>query len=295
MNLDLKDSFGDITLKDIVGNVKVESFQGDFTAGTIDGEIDLSIKYGDAEIGNFKSGEATLFRSKSNFGSTKKMELNAKYSDVDIIGVSELELVAFQTNVKIEKEAKKISGKVKYGDLIIDNNVNIIELDIFQAKVDVYNVIDFEVKGSYSNIKAKNVDNLYAINAFQSDYRIGTVGTLKGDSKYTSFDIGVLSTELDLKTFQGSVDIDEVLAKFQKLDINSKYTPIFLTFSADSKFKINAETTYTDFDYPDNLMQVEEEIKENQKMTFKGVFNANNNKEPSMVSVVSFQGKLNLK
>jgi len=50
-----------------------------------------------------------------------------------------------------------------------------------------------------------------------------------------------------------------------------------------------------DFDYPENSMQGYEEMKENQKMTFKGVFNVKNNKEPSMVNVINFQGKLNLR
>tara|TARA_B100000809_G_scaffold172348_1_gene169629 strand:- start:4652 stop:6430 length:1779 start_codon:yes stop_codon:yes gene_type:complete len=294
INLIIKDSYGDIIIKNTLGDVKATSFQGDFTAGNIKGEFDLNIKYGAAKVESFAGGEVTLFHSKSNFGSSKKIELDSKYSDVNIAKVGELEIKAFQTNIKIEKDVKKIGGNLKYGDLSIGGKVNVIDLEVFQAKIEMEDVNEFDVEGSYSNFKAKSIKNMYTVNSFQNSYRIGSVGTITGDSKYTSFDIGVLKTELDLKTFQGNIDIDEVLGVFRKLDINSKYTSIDLTFSADAKFNINAETMYTDFIYPENSMQVDQDVKENHKMTFKGVFNAKNKKEPSMVNVISLQGRLSL-
>ncbi|PCI93530.1 MAG: hypothetical protein COB15_16295 [Flavobacteriales bacterium] len=295
INLELKDSYGDIVISDIDGDVKATSFQGDLTVGNITGSIDLNEKYGNVVVGNFSEGEIKLFHAEADFGSSQNIELDAKYSDVTFLSVHEIEMCAFQSDIEIEKEVKKVTGKIKYGDLILENNASYIEINVFQAKVELEAVEEIEISGSYTNFKAKSIGRIFLEKSFQNSYRIETVSSIKGDSKYTSFDIGILKNELDLETFQGSIDVDEILGIFSKLDIDSKYTPIDLSFSKDAKFNLKAETTYADFDYPKNAMQVEEEDIAHQKKNFKGVFNANNNKEPSLVNVVCFQGKLNLR
>ena len=295
MNLELKDNYGNISLKDIDGDVKTTNFHGDVVVGKISGTLNLNLKYGGATIGDFKTGEITLFQSKIKIGKTDKLDLIAKYSNVDMVSANEISLTAFQSEIDIANDVKEVKGKLKYSKLFMKGNANTINMAVFQAKINVEKVTDFDVEGSYTKFKVESIENLTATSSFQNTYTIGSVGVVKGSSKYTSFDIGTLKSELNLKTFQGSIDVKEVKDAFKKLDINSKYTPIDLNFSPNSTYNINAEMTYTALDYPENLIQIQERLKENNRTTLKGVFNADNNKEPSMVSVVSFQGKLSLR
>lgn len=295
MNLELKDSYGNITIKDVDGDVKASNFQGSFTAGNIGGNLFLKEKYGNAQVGNFKSGDISLFHGKAKLGMTNELDLSAKYSDVDVVGAEELELVAFQSNITIKESLKKVTGNLKYGDLVIGNNVDKLNLSVFQANLEAKEMGDLDFEGSYSDVKADAIKSVYITSSFQNNFRVGEMAAIKGDAKYSRFDIGTLKGSLDLAVFQGSIDIDNVMEEFSSLEIDAKYTPIDLNFSRNAKFNIDAQTSYTDFNYPEAAMQIDYETKEHHKMNFKGVYNANNTKEPSMVNVTCFQGKLNLR
>jgi len=295
MNLNLKNNYGNIILDDVDGDVKVVSFQGDFSGGNIGGNLDLTEKYGNAKVGDFINGDISLFQGELESGNSKKIDLNAKYSDVTINATNSLDLIGFQTDITIKENVDKIKGSIKYGDLELRSNVNTVDLQVFQAEIKANEIKAFEMSGSYTSVKVNTILDLKIGKAMQNSYKIEQVTDLKGAVKYTSFDIGILNGSLDLETFQGSIDVGNVSGNFSKLNIDSKYTPIDLNFSTDSKFNISAETNYTDFNYPENLMQVEYNNVENQRMNFKGVYNINNTKDPSMVSVICFQGKLNLK
>ena len=295
MNLDLNNNYGNIVLDDVDGDVKIVSFQGNFSGGNIGGNPDLSEKYGNAKVGDFINGDISLFQGELESGNSKKIDLNAKYSDVTINATNSIDLISFQTDITIKENVDKIKGSIKYGNLELSSNVNTIDLQVFQADIKANEIKSFKMSGSYSFIKANTILELNIGSAMQNSYKIEEVTDLEGTVKYTSFDIGILNGSLDLETFQGSIDVGNISGNFSKLDIDSKYTPIDLNFSADSKFNISAKTSYTDFNYPEKLMQVEYNNVENQKMNFKGVYNSNNTKDPSTVSVICFQGKLNLK
>lgn len=295
MSLELENSYGNIEVQDVDGNLDVSSFQGDLNVDNVSGELNLTSKYGKVSIQRFSGGKVTLFQSKAKLGKSNDMDLNAKYSQVEIDGTNEIELKAFQSNIIAVRDIDKVTGSIKYGDLIVGENARSVDLIMFQAKVDVKEVNDFIMEGSYSKIKVESIKNLDIKSSFQNDYKIGEVTTIKGDVKYTSFDIGVLKYSLELGTFQGNIIVDKVLANFNTLDIESKYTPITIKFSPDSKFNIDVESKYTDIDYSKENFVMSAMGNENQRKDFKGVFNTSNNKEPSSVNVVAFQGKLTLK
>jgi len=170
-----------------------------------------------------------------------------------------------------------------------------IDLTVFQSKIEVEDVKELEMEGSYASLKANNIDRMDIGSSFQNKYRIEELNSIKGGAKYSTFDIGSLKGSLDLTTFQGSIDVDKIQGAFSQLDIDSKYTPIDLGFTSDAKFKLDAQTNYTDVNYPEEATTIDYENKEYHKLTLKGVYNSNSNKEPSLVNVVCFQGKLNIK
>ena len=295
MNLDLNGSYGDITIPDLNGDVTIKSFQGNFYGGKIDGKLNLNSRYGKVELAGFDSGVLMLFQSKGNLGTSKNIDVNAKYSQFKIESVEELTLDVFQSNLDVQESVNGIKGTIKYGDLTLLKNAIEVKLSAFQAKVTALKIEKLNIDGSYSSVKSDVIDDLILEKSFQNKYELGTLKSVKGEAKYSNFNINQLNETLNLKTFQGDIKIGNISAEFKDVNIDSKYTPIDLNFSSEAKYNLNAQTTYTSLSYPEQKIEFTHQNKELNKNDIKGVFNAKSNRSTSLVSLVCFQGKVSLK
>ena len=222
------------------------------------------------------------------------MDLNSKYSQLIIKSVQELKLEAFQSNIEILEATNEIKGSFKYSDLKLVKNATNVKLNIFQSKINAKSIQKFNYEGSYTSVKSDQIDDLILVKSFQDNFEIGTLKSIKGDAKYTSFTFKELSDALILTTFQGSIKIANISADFKDLNIDSKYTGIDLNFNSGAKYNLSANTTYTSFSYPEQEMEVTHHNTALNKNDVKGVFNAKSNKPTSLVSLVCFQGKVNI-
>ena len=295
MNLDLKDNYGDITLPTMNSEVVINSFQGSFTAQKIKGKLKLTSKYGKVNVVGFEDGDLHLFQSKGSLGVAQHIELNAKYAKIKITAAKTIKVESFQSNIEIQESVKEIKGSFKYGDLILLKDAQTITLTVFQSKLNVPTITKLEIDGSYTTVHSANVQELILSKSFQNQFEIGELNNITGDDKYGVFEIGALGSSLELNLFQGRINIGNVLEKFNKLTIDSKYTTIDLNFNDKAKYTIDAQTTYASFNYPTQNMQIEYQKKEFNKFDIKGTFNPKSNRDASLVSLNSFQGKVNIK
>ena len=233
--------------------------------------------------------------SKMNLDKISKSDLTAKYSNVQILNCEELRLSGFQSDVGIEEGVSQISGSFKYGSLALGGETEKIDLILYQTKLRTGDIQEAKIHGSYTSIATGNVDRLTLTKSYQDHYELGKVGELVGMSKYTSMNIKKLSKSMTLESFQGKISIDEVLSEFEKLNIESKYTPVSLVFNSKAKYNLDATTKYTTIKTPDSNFEKSYEREEYSSKDIKGIFNPSSGKEASLVYLNSFQGRLILK
>ncbi|MCB0481826.1 MAG: hypothetical protein KDC83_10365 [Flavobacteriales bacterium] len=298
MNLNLKNNYGKIEVPDMGGSLRVNSFQGEIKIGKIAKNLDLIARYGHAYIDGAESASVQLFQQNASLGAVKTIDLNAKYSKVSLISAENMELVAFQSDINLERNgqnASRIEGSVKYGKLLFKEDVKQADLSFFQSEFEARNIDSLIFKGSYSKIKTKLILVAVFHKSFQDNYQIHSVKSIFGKTKYTSIDIEQLGSNLSIESFQGSIDVGQVQRNFELLKIDSKYTPIDVGFDPTSKYRLEANTNYTTLQYPKKDFTVEYSRNENQQLTLRGTYNEPSSRKPGLVQINGFEGRVELR
>ena len=295
LNVDVSNNYANVFVQEIDGNLDATLFRGNVTAQNVGGNLDLTVKYGNAAVGDYKEATVTLFRSELALGNGHELNLKANYSEVQLQGATVLNVDAFRTNVTASSGLNEVEGSVKYGDLTIEGHVKKAELSLFRSNLRGKTFDKLDLSASYSSIVANQVNNLTLEEAFRTDGDIKEVGSLNGNLKYSNLDISLLSNKVDVTTFRGELAIDLIQADFLSIQVNSKYTNVDLRFSPESKYDLNATTTYTEFNLPDGISDLKNENQAGAPVNhFVGTFNKRSAKKASPVNVEAFQGILKL-
>lgn len=294
-NVDLSNKYANIELATIEGDADLTIFQGNLKANNVK-ELTLNSKYGSAEVGDFERGTVETFQGNTTLGNSNELDLVAKYSKMQIGEVKQLTLQGFQTNMTVNGSVKEIEGSWKYGRLDLTGNVEEMKISTFQTPMSAQNINFLNINIKYGKLSAKKIDKLELEESFQAKLDFEEVGELDGHLKYSQIEIGILQKGMDLITFQGRIDVKEVKADFTALNLKTKYTNINLNFAPNAKYDLDAQTTYTKFDIPTEIMNAEHQQGVNGNANhFVGTFNKSNTKAASKVFVDSFQGNLTMK
>lgn len=293
LNLNIKSNFGTIDLPNMESEIVLKSYQGQINTGNINGKLVVDCKYGATSLGSFNKGEISLYQATAKLGSSEDLTLLAKYSKVKIETANEIILESWQTNINIENDLKKLKGFIKFGDFDVEGKTNSVDINVIQANVRLKEVERVIWKGSYSSLKVENINEFSTTEGIQNKYYIGKITKLNGAEKFSTFDIKTFHDVMNLETFQGSIEIEQIAGDFSLIDINSKFTNINLHFASDSKFNFEASTDFSSLNYS-SAMHIDFKEEINSKVKIRGIYNLENSKKSSKVNLVSFRGKLNL-
>lgn len=138
---------------------------------------------------------------------------------------------------------------INYGkaDLGILNNAN---MEIKYSKLFVDEVGQLVLDSKYSTINLGKTDNL-TLDSKYDGINIDELSGLKSESKYTNYKIGELKGSFVLNNGYGSIKIEKVDPKFDKINITSSYGGINIGLNR-LNYKLKADCDYCDMDYPES-------------------------------------------
>lgn len=295
LNVDVSNKYANVTVQEIDGNLDATLFRGNVVAHNVGGDLDLTVKYGNSAVGNYHDASVTLFRSELELGNGNQLNLKANYSEVQLQSTAELNVDAFRSNVTASSSVNEVEGSFKYGDLTIGGHVKKAELSLFRSNLRGKTFGQLDMSAAYSSLVANQVNELTLDEAFRTDVDVKEVGSLNGNLKYSNLDISLLNKKVDVTAFRGELAIELIQADFLSVEVNSKYTHVELSFSPQSKYDLNATTTYTDFNFPDGISDLKNQNQAGAQINhFVGIFNKGNTKKSSPVNVETFHGVLKL-
>ncbi|MFT5667955.1 MAG: hypothetical protein ACI9DK_002155 [Vicingaceae bacterium] len=295
LHVKVSNQYANIIVPEIMGNLDATVFRGNLTAKNVGGDLDLTVKYGDASVGNYKEGSIALFRSELQLGSGNRLNLKANYSEVVLKGALEINIDAFRTNVIATLAIDELEGGVKYGDITLKGHVADGDLDLFRSNMKGVTFDQLDVSASYSSLVADKATVLNLEEGFRTDFEVREVGNLSGNLKYSQLKIETLKNEYDISAFRGYLEIQLIKADFSSIKVNAKYTNVDFSFSPESKYDLDATTTYTDFKVPEEIIDKSQQNGLNaQEKRVVGTFNKLSKRQASTVSVETFQGYLKL-
>jgi len=202
-----------------------------------DRDLNITNKYGNVIINELDAkgffdvsyGSMTAGKMKAPAGNPVKIIVNYGKADLESINEADMEF--------------------KYSKLVADE-IDQLVLDSKYSGVTLHKTSNFTLDSKYDGI---NIDEL---------------GKLKSVSKYTNYKIGALNQSFDLDTGYGSVRIDKVNDKFDRIQITNSYGGINIALN-NLNYKLKTECSYCDVKYPENRYKGDK-IKDNNSFSLDG-------------------------
>jgi hypothetical protein len=137
VDINIENQFGDIFMEDNTGVISVSLSKGNFEAKSLNRISDLSLDFGDADIGSVRSGKINSTFSKIKISQSEDISLNSTSTRFDLgkagkvnvesrrdkfyIGnISEITGISYFTDYKIETLTGNTDLDLKYGSFEID-------------------------------------------------------------------------------------------------------------------------------------------------------------------------------
>ncbi len=170
-----------------------------------------------------------------------RIELENKYGDIFIDKLHSASFICckygnLQINEwlteDIEKPAK-LTLKYSKGTLdksdYLDAKIKYSDLNLNTSKV-VY------LESSYSKIRCKEVHTLKSLSKYDSVFKIKTARKINLEGMYGTFDIRNLDVGIKADIKYSSLDIENTAKDFQSIDVQGKYSDIYIEPSSESSF-----------------------------------------------------------
>lgn len=307
-----------VNIENKFGDVDIENW--DKSSVQIDVIITVDASSHSKAESIMKKIEVTLSKSGDNIygkteldGSFNNVEFSIDYK-IKMPKNLKLNLVNKFGSVFINELSNKFNIEVKYGELRINtlsgdkskpygvvtlkyskssriDNCNFIKLNLGYSKLSIGEANAIIASTKYSKLAVKST-NLMVVEAKYDNFKIGSIKAFKATVAYSDIEIEKVSQILKLSSKYTNTDVEEIPAKFKKIEIVNSYGTINLGISGAASYKLNAEAQYANIRVPEseNLSK----NKENTRVKYWGTVGTDNATKAT-VDVETKHGNVNLR
>lgn len=208
--------------------------------------VDLYMKYGQLRLENI-TGEA---------------KLGVKYGDLEVntlTGNTEVYLGYSDADIN---ELKNAMVDIKYSDIEIEK-VNELNLKTRYSEIEIGKV--------YSLLLNSNYDEVSLDHAFSVDC----------SSDFSDLEIGTIEKDLIIDINYGELEVNNIKADFNKIEIYSEYADTEIDIDDNANFTVEAYSSYCDIDF-DNDENVQLYEKSHSSSKYKGYVGKNPDAKSSL-------------
>lgn len=211
--------------------LKAENKFGDMYVSGVEGDANLTLKYGDFKFSGFNKLVCELAYADGSISDTKRLDLDVKFSDLELRSTSDITVNSKHSNIEID-EAAAISSNSSFDDFEI-GSVNVLNSN-----------------GKYD------------------DFEIGKVGKINAIGKHSDFEIESILTSGDFDLEYGEVVIDNLSEAIESLKLIGEHTE-FIIDANQSSFNLIVDGENTSVNTPQSMTKTSETTK-NQTVKLKG-------------------------
>ena len=195
----LNSKYSEITLKE-VEELKIESYDDNISTGNIKGNLAVTAKYSDLEIGNFGPALMDLYDSNIKGQNGDNLQIKSKYSKLELKQLNNLNFeLSYDDKIAIENLGS-LTADAKYTDFLINVLKSKLNFTSFDNKLVVKEVTgpleEMIIDGKYGEIRL-DFDN-------ELDYRVeANLSYGKLEYPEDQFDIQIYKEKHELIEIQG--------------------------------------------------------------------------------------------
>ena len=292
--LKLKNKYDKIrVLNSLDHDLEVVLYEGQLNTKNVNGKLNLSLKYSQAEVGNFNQAKVELYECSLNMGNGKQANINSKYSRWTLGSTQSLVVDAY--------EGKGEAGLVK-GHLELNSKYyRFTATEFGTANISMYEGCFTAKKGKsikgqnkYGCINIDHIDDIDLESAYETDVNATSIGNLTvQNGKYSNFKTEKLEGGIKANTYEGFIKVGTVGEGFSGIDFESKYTNLEVGIPSSVKYRLDGDMQYTDIDYPEDRFDTRTYIEKNSKITINGKIKGATDNSP-LIKIKAYEGNIEL-
>lgn len=249
--LTLSNKYNDIIVTDnLSGDLTIKQYDATLKVKNVDGDMDLSLKYGKAEIGTVGDLKMDIYDSKAEISSAQDVIIKSKYSGCKLGTIFSAKMDSYDGYCKIESVTGELHIKDKYSTYEVGSAGNAF-VTMYDAKMQLGKVSNYSGISKYSLYDFKEVGTIELESNHDDHFNIQSLGVLDcEDSKYSSFEIESLLEKAILNSsYDDDLIVAGVRASFNHFEIDCKYTTVKLPLTEVPGYEINATMKYGKLSY----------------------------------------------
>ncbi len=269
--LDLKNKYDDILIEQPLNSeLKVNLYSGRLNAAQINNNLTLELKYGKAQIGDFKNGKINVYDSNIKLGNGLKVSLESKYSEIEIGNLSSLNADLYDDELSVQNIQGELVLLDKYSDVKIAGAGN-ARLDIYDTELQLDKGKNIQVKSKYSDCRFGHLTTLDFELSYDDEIQVKEVDELSSpESKYSDYNILLLHKTVQFDSHDDNINIQSVSKSFAGLTIKGKYTDLDVKLDPSVKFRVESYKKYGKFRFPEDRFEARIYKEKNDELELKG-------------------------
>jgi len=153
---------------------------------------------------------------------------------------------------------------------------------------------ELSVNSTSSRFEIKNTDKIN-VESRRDKFFIGAAGEINGTSYFTDYHFGILEKVINLSLKYGSLDADKIYSLFEKININSSYSDINLSFDQSSSYSFEIRHTNAFVVIPDKNVKSGKDVINEDKREYMTSGTFGNNPGQRKVRIDASRGNIYLK
>ena len=214
-NVDLNTSSGSISVSDLVGEVRAQTYSGDIQLGSIARAVEAETTSGSITLEGCKdkvavqsySGDVQL----GNVAGTLKAETTS--GDVRVGDVNgAVALQSYSGDVRLDNVAGTLKAETTSGSITLKRCRDKVEVQSYSGDVRLGNVAGtLEAETTSGDIQVGDVENAVVIQSYSGDVRLGDVaGTLEAETTSGDIQVGDVGGGVAAQAYSGDVQLGNV-------------------------------------------------------------------------------------
>lgn len=228
--------------------------------------------------------------------STINLELENKFGDLylsEIKGKCDITITHGNLRANVIHGSSRI--EVGFGDVKIKElKSGVITLKTTDS--DIQELGDVTFKSSSSHIRIKKADQLNIDSKSDKSLHITEVNRISGKSLFSKLELEEVKKSIDLNMNYGELRADNIAFSFSKIDLEGKYTDVYLQFAPDTYLQADITAKEDQLSVPSEGVSLEKNYEDEKKryVNIKGTMGQKNN-YPGYLFVNSSGGEISIR
>lgn len=270
-SLELETKYSEISIEDIGGELKLDSYDDEIFAGSVGGHASITAKYSEMSFTGMKDIDADLYSCELSTGDAGNMNIITKYSDIESGNTGILDIDSYEDDFIFEN-CRDIKYIAKYSDFSTGQAGKLIA-DNYECEFSADRITNARIESKYSEFEILNAANIEIISFYEDNLSSEKVISLIiGETKYSDFDIEELEKELTIKSaYEDEISVDRLGTGLRKLNIDGKYLDIKLGVAFNFDCRLKAIIKYPELDIDDDVFKTKMHIKKSSNLEYEGI------------------------